>query len=212
MSTPEMKLELRSRAVGPWPMNTYALICPSTRQSVLIDPGADPDELLAMLEDSTPVAILLTHTHPDHIGALDEMRERLRVPLMVHSGPHVGGLELDAERYLSDGETVEIGEYRLRVIHTPGHTEDMICFAIEGDHRVIVGDTIFAGGPGKTWSPGQFQVTLRTLRDIVLQWPDETICYPGHGPHFRLGDKRAAVEGFLAREHGDFFGDATWDM
>lgn len=57
-------LELRTRAVGPWPMNTYALVCPTTRQSVLIDPGADPDVLSALLANSTPVAILLTHTHP----------------------------------------------------------------------------------------------------------------------------------------------------
>ena len=55
---------------------------------------------------------------------------------------------------------------------------------------VIVGDTIFEGGPGKTWSPEGFQTTLTTLRKVVLPWPDETVCYPGHGPSFRLGDQR----------------------
>ena len=53
------------------------------------------------------------------------------------------------------------------------------------------------------------QTTLRTLRDVILAWPDETICYPGHGPSFRMGDKRPAIEGFLAKDHGPFFGDAT---
>jgi len=57
-----------------------------------------------------------------------------------------------------------------------------------------------------------FEITLRTLREIILTWPDDALCYPGHGPFFRLGDQRAAIEGFLSKDHGDFFGDATWDM
>jgi glyoxylase-like metal-dependent hydrolase (beta-lactamase superfamily II) len=107
---------------------------------------------------------------------------------------------------------VQIGTHTLKVYHTPGHTPDMICFAIEGDHRVIVGDTIFEGGPGKTWSPEDFRTTLQTLRNVILTWPDDTVCYPGHGPSFRLGDRRAAIEAFLQKDHGDFFGDATWEM
>ena len=205
-------MELRTRQVGPWGMNTYVLICPDTKRSVLIDPGADPDTLSEMLAGSSPVAILLTHTHGDHTGALAEMRSRLNVPLLAHSGPDAGGIELDADRWLQDGDLVQAGSHTLRVYHTPGHIGDQICFAIEGDYRIIVGDTIFDGGPGKTWTSEEFQTTLKTLREIVLTWPDSTVCYPGHGPHFRLGDRRAAIEAFLGKDHGDFFGDATWDM
>ncbi len=208
----EKPLELRTRQVGPWSMNTYALICPETGESVLIDPGADPDDLVAMLGDSRPIAILLTHTHGDHTGALDEMLARLQVPLMAYDGPHAGGITLAADRWLADGDRVRVGRHTLRVAYAPGHIGDQICFSLENDHRVIVGDTIFEGGPGKTWSSAEFQTTLQTLSQVVLPWPDETVCYPGHGPSFRLGDKRAAVDAFLAKDHGDFFGDAVWEM
>lgn len=206
------KLDLRKRAVGPWPMNTYALVCPETGESILIDPGAEPETLAVMLGDSRPIAIVLTHTHPDHVGALDEMRDRLQVPLMAHPGPHMQEIMPEPDRELGDGESVAVGNHRLRVQYTPGHIEDQICLAIENDSRVIVGDTIFEGGPGKTWSAEQFQTTLQTLRNVVLSWPDDTICYPGHGPSFRLGDIRADVEAFVSRDHGEFFGDAEWDM
>ena len=210
MSTPT--LELRARSVGPWPMNSYALVCPDTRQSVLIDPGADPETLMEMLAGTQPVAILLTHTHPDHVGALDTMRERLHVPLLAHPGPHFQGMALATDREIADGEIIPLGNHTLKAHYAPGHIDDMICFAVIGGTDIIVGDTVFAGGPGNTRSPAAFQTTLRTLRDVALRWPDDSICHAGHGPSFRLGDKRAAIEGFLAREHGDFHGDATWEM
>jgi glyoxylase-like metal-dependent hydrolase (beta-lactamase superfamily II) len=204
------QLELRHRQVGPWPMNTYALIDPATHQSVLFDPGADPEKLMELLDGSTPIAILLTHTHGDHVGALAEMRQRLGVPVMVHSNAQQKGIT--AERWLAAGDTVTVGAYTLRVYYAPGHIDDQICFAIQNDHRVIVGDTIFEGGPGRTGSPEAFRTTLNTLRTVVLPWPDETICYPGHGPSFRLGDIRPAVEAFMKKDHGDFHGDAEWGM
>jgi glyoxylase-like metal-dependent hydrolase (beta-lactamase superfamily II) len=213
----ETKLELRTREVGPWPMSTYALVCPVTRQSVLIDPGADPEALMELLAGSEPVAILITHTHPDHIGALEEMRARLGVPVMAHPGPHFGDMDLEIDRPLNHGDEVSVGQHSVRVHHTPGHIDDLICFALwddagKGDQRVIVGDAVFEGGPGKTWSNEGFRTTLQNLQKIVLSWSDEAVCFPGHGPSFRLGDKRAAIEAFLAKDHGDFFGDATWDM
>ncbi len=205
-------IELRTREVGPWPMNTYSLICPKTKRSVLIDPGAEPDTLSEMLAGTLPSAILLTHSHADHVGALAEMRKRLNVPLLAHPGPYGNGVEIHADRWLDHGDLVQVGRHTLQVYHTPGHIGNQICFAIQGDVKNVVGDTIFAGGPGKTWSAEQFQTTLRTLKEVVLNWPDAMICFPGHGPSFRLGEKRLAIEAFLAKDHGDFYGDASWDM
>ncbi|MCP4420987.1 MAG: MBL fold metallo-hydrolase [Chloroflexi bacterium] len=207
------QLNLGTRQVGPWGMNAYALICPSSKQSVLIDPGDDPAILQEMISDTQPIAILLTHTHPDHIGALPAMRQALGVPVMANDGPHEpGGEEIHANRWLRDGDSVTVGQHSLRVAYAPGHIGDQICFILANDQRVIVGDTIFDGGPGRTWSTEGFQTTRETLRNVVLPWADDTVCYPGHGPHFRLGDRRAQVEAFLAKDHGAFFGDATWDM
>lgn len=208
-----VKLQLLTRQVGPWGMNSYALICPDSHQSVLIDPGADPDVLQEMVGASRPIAILLTHTHSDHIGALAEMRQRWRVPVLGHDGPHEpNGRDVGLDKVLHDGDTFLIGKHRLDVQYAPGHIGDQICFRLADDERVIVGDAIFDGGPGKTWSAVDFKTTLHTLRHVVLAWPDETVCFPGHGPAFRLGDRRAQIEAFLAKDHGNFCGDATWDM
>ncbi|MBN1314997.1 MAG: MBL fold metallo-hydrolase [Anaerolineales bacterium] len=209
------QLRLEVRQVGPWQMNAYGLICPVSKESVLIDPGGDPEILIDMLAGTQPVAILLTHTHPDHTGALDAMRERLGAPLMLHPGPHYEGIEMAADRWLHDGDVIRIGEKTIRVYHVLGHIDDQVCYALwnndqTGDLRIIVGDTIFEGGPGKTWSAEGFRTTLQTIRDIVLAWPDDAVLYPGHGPSFRLGDIRADVEAFLQKDHGDFYGDATW--
>jgi glyoxylase-like metal-dependent hydrolase (beta-lactamase superfamily II) len=166
---------------------------------------------MAALDGAKPIAIWLTHSHPDHVGALDELRHQLKLPVFAHPGEHVH--DPKAERWLNHGDEVKVGIHTARVYHTPGHIGDQICFAFLDDDHILVGDTIFAGGPGKTWSAEGFQTTLKTLREVVLTWPDSCVCYPGHGPYFVLGDKRAEIEAFVTHSlPADFFGDATWDM
>ncbi|MGB2689721.1 MAG: MBL fold metallo-hydrolase, partial [Desulfobacterales bacterium] len=147
------ELKIRRKQVGPWGLNAYVLVCSETRESVLVDPGAEPDALDKLLIKTEPVAIILTHTHSDHIGALAEMRKRLKVPLMAHSGSHADIMSLDADRWLSHGARVKVGNHQINVYHTP----DQICLMNEGHHFAVVGDTIFDGGPGRTWSIKGFQ-------------------------------------------------------
>ena len=204
-------MQLRHCTVGPWSTNAYAMVCRGTGKSVLIDPGADPYALQILLEDTVPAAILVTHSHFDHIGALREMRRLLKVPVMGHAGV-MDNSPLSADVWLRGGERLPVGDHFVTVTHAPGHTPDQLCFGIEEDARMIVGDTVFDGGPGKTWTTEQFQTTLITLRRIVLAWPDHTVCHPGHGAAFRLGDIRRQIERFVAADHGEFCGDAEWEM
>jgi glyoxylase-like metal-dependent hydrolase (beta-lactamase superfamily II) len=203
-------MTLTTRPVGAWAQNACVLVCAETSKSVLIDPGDEPEILSDMLDGTDPQAILVTHGHPDHIGALHVMRESLGVPVLAHPGD--GTRSFEADRWIGDGDRLAVGRHHLKALHTPGHTPDHLCFSIEGDHRIIVGDAVFKGGPGKTCCPEGFKTTLHTLRCVILRWPDDAVCYPGHGDPFRLGDIRSSIKRFLQRDHGAFFGDAEWDQ
>lgn len=207
-----MAMELLKRVVGPWSLNAYALLCPETGESLLVDSGEDPPALHRMLMGTKPRGILVTHCHADHIGALHAMRTALNVPVLAYPGTSSRSASISADRWIADGECLSVGIHRAHVVHAPGHTDDQVCLDVQNSPIMIVGDMIFEGGPGKTWSPSDFRTTLKTLERKVLSWPDSTICYPGHGPSFCLGDKRKAIETFIRQDHKNFFGDATWEM
>jgi len=205
-------MKLLKRTVGPWALNAYVLLCSDTSESLLVDPGAEPDMLHQMLLGTRPKAIVVTHAHPDHIGALETMRTRLRVPVLAHRSGAGGRAPFSADQWIDDGEHISLGKQVLQVVHAPGHTDDQICLTALASSIVLVGDAIFEGGPGRTASAEDFRQTMKTLSETVLGWPDDTVCYPGHGKCFRLGDKRRSIERFVKKDHGAFYGDATWEM
>lgn len=205
-----MPAKLLHKEVGPWPMNTYAVIDEDTSTSAVIDPGAEPETILALVEATQISKILITHGHFDHVEALDAVKHAVGAPVYMHpADAEAFGLKYDFP--MAHDQIIEIGNLRLRAIHTPGHTPGMICLDL-GDGRILVGDTIFVRGPGKTWSPEEFATTMRTMQEIVFAWPDETTFYPGHGPSGVIGKERPAFEAFVARGWpADFYGDVTWE-
>jgi hydroxyacylglutathione hydrolase len=203
-----MTLDLQTLEVGPWPENCYLLRCPATGQVAIVDPGADAETILAAVRPEQVCCFLLTHAHPDHVGALRELRPVVQAPVGVHPA--------DAERFgieadfpLLSGMQVEVGRQRLTVFHTPGHTPGSVC--LKFDHVALVGDAIFPGGPGQTSSPEALAQSLISLGSTVFTWPDATELHPGHGGPTTVGAERPAFERFLTVDHAPgLCGEVTW--
>lgn len=203
-----MLTQLIKQELGPWPMNCYILVDGGTGVGAIIDPGEDAEVILEAAKGLQIEKILLTHGHPDHVGALEEVKNALSVPVHIHP-KDAETFSIPFDQPLKDGDDIVLGETTLHVVHTPGHTEGQCCFII--DHRVVVGDTIFVGGPGKTESSEDFSTTMETMENIVFKWSDETEFFPGHGPSGKIGIERPSFEAFLARGWPeDLQGDVVW--
>ena len=204
-----MRVKLLTKEVGPWPMNTYAVVCEESQTSAIIDPGEDAEDILAMVEGTKVEKILLTHGHPDHVGALEEIKKATGAPVYLH--PADGEMfDIAYNVSLERLKSIKVGKHRLRIFHTPGHTPGQTCFNI-GGKRVVVGDTLFVNGPGHTETPEDFTTTIETIQKVIFAWPDETEFYPGHGPSGKLGDERPAIEAFIEKGWPpDLHGDVTW--
>ncbi len=204
-----MSLKLLQKSVGPWPMNTYVLICEETKTSAIIDPGADAKEILAMVSGTRVTKILLTHAHKDHVGALAEIKTATRATVFLHPEEReMFNVRFDIS--LKGGDILKLGNHRILTHFTPGHTPGGICFDI-GDHRMLVGDALFVNGPGHTETPKDFATTMRTMRTVVFKWPNETEFFPGHGASGKIGDERPAFEAFVkAGWAKDLCGDVAW--
>jgi hydroxyacylglutathione hydrolase len=201
-------VELIKLAVGPYDTNCYVLVCPTGRESIIVDPAAEGERILREVEGTAVKYILLTHAHMDHVGALAEVREITGAPLGVHPAD-ARRFGIDADFDLADGDVLEWGNCQSRVVHTPGHTPGSVCLVL--DERVLVGDTIFPGGPGHSASPEAFQQILVTLQETVFTWPGETELCPGHGAATTVGREWPAFEAFLQRPQPDgLCGDVTW--
>ncbi len=197
------RLDLRS-----WGTNAYIIVCLQTGNSVLIDAPADAGTIMKKLQGTNPKYILLTHSHFDHIGALSELRSKLKVPLAAHAADSTR-LPSPPEMLLNDGDVVSFGKVKLEVLHTPGHTSGSLCFKI--DKYLISGDTIFPGGPGKTRSPVDLRQIINSITDKILVLPDDTEIYPGHGDSTILKKERDEFAIFSSRSHDpNLCGDVLW--
>ena len=194
--------------LGSFDTNSYILTCPLTGDSVLVDAPAEPSEILKALKETNPIYILITHNHMDHLGALSEIKSKLRIPIGAHR-MDAKGLPLRPEILLKDGEKVSYGNISLKVLHTPGHTPGSLCFLM-GKH-LISGDTIFPGGPGKTKSPTDLKLIIESITNKIFVLPDDTAIYPGHGDSTILRKEKEEFSIFSSRSHDpNLFGDVLW--
>lgn len=182
--------------VGPLATNCYLVRDDARPGALLIDPGADPDTILATLQaEQTPLqGIICTHGHPDHTGALRRVLAAAPAPVYIHPAdepllrrtwpeflvtetPAGPGTEIHA---LRDGESVRVGDTQLRALHTPGHCPGAIVLC--GEEVAFTGDTLFAGSVGRTDLPGVSETDLAaSLQRLVTELSPITLLYPGHG-------------------------------
>lgn len=195
--------------VTPFQQNCSIVACTLTNEAVVVDPGGDADRIQAALKELgvKPVAIWLTHGHLDHAGGAAELAEALSLPII---GPHEAdkflldglptqGLRFDISglravtptRWLTEGETVQVGQSNFSVQHVPGHTPGHVTFFNKEAQFLLAGDTIFAGSVGRTDLPyGDHDALISGIKAKLLPLGDEVQFLPGHGPASTLGDER----------------------
>ena len=206
-------IDLYILTVGEFECNCYLLVGLGGKLAVLIDPGDQPDDILHLVGPRQVTQILITHGHLDHVGGLEAVRRALGAPVGIHpADAEAYGLQPDF--YLEGGDSFNLEEGRLEIVHIPGHTPGSVALRlVEQDQfqRAIVGDAIFPGGPGYTATPQDLATSLDSLARTVFTWDDEVVLYPGHGGPTTIGAERAAFETFsVGPLPPDLCGDVTW--
>lgn len=186
------------REVGPLACNCYIAGDPVSKEAIVIDPGGDAEDLLAAIEEDglTITAIVATHAHFDHVLAAEQLRAATGAPFYLHdsdkpvlqwlqeSGRMFLGVELppppEIDSVVDEGDELVAGAVRLTVIHTPGHSPGSI--ALAGDDALFAGDTLFAGGIGRSDLPGgDPDALIASIKSKLLSLEEDLPVYPGHG-------------------------------
>ena len=205
-------MRIITAAAPPFMKNGFVVSCQETREAVLIDPGDEVDELLDQIHASgvDVQAILLTHAHLDHITGVGRAKAALDVPIWLHRDDLflydavveqglMFGFRVErqppVDEFFTVGQPFTFGRLVVDIFHTPGHCPGGVCLAIGRDDDVsrdlFVGDTLFAGSIGRTDLPGgNHETLLRSIREVLLAFPDESIVHPGHGPDTTIGHER----------------------
>jgi hydroxyacylglutathione hydrolase len=164
---------------GDREVNCYVVSCASTQEAVVIDPVEPAAKVLAQLPGLTLRWIVATHGHPGHLAGKDAVHDAAGGTTGLHVADAKQFLR-SAERYLVGDDELELGEFTLHVIHTPGHTPGSLCFLV-GNH-LFTGDTLLAGGVGREMPETDLRQQLISIGGKLAVLPLTTAIYPGHGP------------------------------
>ncbi len=184
--------------VGPLANNVYVVRCRRSGTSALIDAADDAARLTRVAADLGVRSVLTTHGHADHVAAAPALRAG-GIPVWAH--PDDASLFDEFDRPLVDDSVLVVGDLRLRVLHTPGHTPGSTCFTLEGSPVLFTGDTLFPGGPGNARGVGgDFATLVHSLTERIWRgFDDSTLVWPGHGAPTRLGRERPHLDEWVAR-------------
>ena len=194
--------------VGPLQCNCSIIGDETTREAMVIDPGDNIEDVLAIIRDQRLQVkqIVITHAHIDHIGGAMKLRAATGAPILLNQNDYALLKMLDVQASwlgmtapgevtiaadIADGQSLQAGSLKADVLHTPGHTEGSVCLYFPAEKLLIAGDTLFARSIGRTDLPGgSYEKIMRSLNDRVLTLPDETIVIPGHGQRTTIGEER----------------------
>jgi hydroxyacylglutathione hydrolase len=194
--------------VGPLQCNCSIIGDETTREAMVIDPGGDIEDILAIVRkhNLTVKQIVVTHAHIDHVGGAMKLRAATGAPILLNENDYalLNILDVQAtwigvatpekveiDRSIASGDAVAAGSHTAQVLHTPGHTEGSICLYFAPEKKLIAGDTLFAGSIGRTDLPGgDMKKIMQSLHGTVLALPDETMVVPGHGELTTIGEER----------------------
>ena len=203
-------MDVRMFTVGPVQENCFLFRRDGSDRALMVDPGEEADKLLGAIEalGVTLDAILLTHTHFDHVGAVAPVAKatgapvycpKLEVPVLQDimafvPWPGFGPYESwDPEETVEGGEQLELAGFTIDVVFTPGHSPGHVTYAIPAEHALFSGDVLFQGSVGRTDLPGGDWPTLgRSIQSLLDAYPDETTVHPGHMGLTTLGRERAS--------------------
>lgn len=199
-------MKLYRLPLGPLQTNCYIIGDDNSSHCWIVDPGSEGDYLVGLLKERhlDPQAILLTHGHGDHIGAVQALVDAFKIPIYIHekekeflTNSEVNlsaamGLHITVQgevHYVADNQELPLGPFNFKVLFTPGHTPGGVCYYGEG--LVFAGDTLFQESVGRTDFPGSsFDDLVAGIQDKLFALPNETVVYPGHGPETTIGHEK----------------------